>query len=123
MDSQHAIIGQDISPQLAATAILRQTGMTFDQIGKACNITRQAVIGRSKRLPDNLMLDSRKRLKLAAKASDLILQGLPVGMAEVKGSDVVNLTKAVYDRAQPVRGNEQQAGTSYTQININLYGT
>jgi hypothetical protein len=121
MDQQHVIIGKDISPQLAATALLRQNGFTISQAAEALDISSRQVVNRTNQLPKNLCIDSRKRIRGSAKAVDLVLQSAP--NVQYKGSDVVSVIKEVYSRAQPVKSQDQQTSVSYTQVNINLYGT
>ena len=119
MDSKPLIIGQDISPKLAATHLLRRNGFSLNDTAQAFDISKTQVLNRQRQLPPSLKIDSRKRVKLAAKAATLVLQGLSVGEAQVKGSDVVKMISEVYDRAQPVKSGAPDVGQiNYTQVNL-----
>jgi len=123
MNRPTKIIGQDISAKSAAAAILAQAGMSYPEMAEAFNIQPKSAYVRLKSLPKDLDVTSKKRVKLALKSHDLLVQGLPVGEATtVRAADVNTAISRVLDRHQPIkRSDEQGSHVSYTQVNINVF--
>jgi hypothetical protein len=123
MSQQTAIIGVDVPPQLAAIPILRDNGFTFEEIAKSQGVSRRSVYNRLQKLPAQLSLTSKKRIKQALQSHDLLVQGLPVGQVEtVRAADVNTAVNRVLDRHQPLKGTgDEGSHVSYTQVNINVF--
>jgi hypothetical protein len=122
MDNQPLVIGKDISYPVAATAILAQNGLSPNEQAKAFGITRGAINFRLKKLPANIDLTSKKRVRAAVKAVDSFVAGKAFGDIEkLKDSTVLNAAAMVLDRHQPLRSQDSGSVTNYTQVNINVY--
>jgi predicted transcriptional regulator len=116
------VLGVDIPHTVAGAAILRQAGFTMGDIAKAQGVSRRSVYNRLEKLPKDCDLTNKKTVRLAAKAVKTLVQGNLVGkMEEIKGSQVLAAAQMIYDRAQPAKQPESSAGSSYTQININVF--
>ena len=116
---QTLIIGKDISPALAATHILTQSGFSNADLSETFKISNRAINLRKAQLPQGLRVDSKKRIKASLRAADLILQGQPVGDAQPRCADVVAVAKEVWSRHQPTQQGQTNPTNTYIQVNIN----
>ena len=128
MDRESSIIGVDIPAHLAAIPILRDNGFTFNEIADSQGISRRQVYNRLQKLPKELDLTSKKRIKVTLKAHDAIVNTVinpnadPALTAKTRIADVNTAINRVLDRHQPIkRDDDHGSQVSYTQVNINVF--
>ncbi len=118
-----------LSPKQEAFKILRESGLNQVEASKALGITKSRGCQIQKKLNSSEDLTSKTNIRLAAKAHKKILSHFvdpnknPLESSiYIKGSDVSKAVDRVYDRVQPIRG--QDAGStniSFYEINIEAY--
>lgn len=120
------------SPQIEPTkpitkadllALCRVNGVSIPDASKVLGYNQNYAYATAKKLSSRWDVASPKRVKVALKSLDLLIQGKTVGNVEtIKDSTVLGATKEVLDRYQPIkRTDAAPQSITFIQVNVGEY--